>query len=58
MPQNMTPPSLKSVDQKRPQRPDGGRWWRRAIILFAVLMGLLVSAHLVIRFAIWPQIEK
>ena len=58
MPQNITPPSLKSVGQKRPQRLKGGRWWKRAAILFVVILGLLVSTHLVIRFVIWPQIEK
>jgi len=55
--QNMIPQRPKSVPPIRPQGPDRS-WRKRALILFALVMGFFVLGHLAIRFIVWPQIEK
>ena len=55
--QNMIPQRPKSVPPIRPQGPDRS-WRKRALILFAFVMGFFVLGHLAIRFIVWPQIEK
>ena len=55
--QNMIPQRPKSVLPIRPEGPDRS-WRKRALILFALVVGLFVLGHLAIRFVVWPQIEK
>ena len=55
--QNIIPPRLKSVLNKRPQG-SGGPWRKRALILCGLVLASLLIGHFGIRFIIWPQIEK
>jgi uncharacterized protein (TIGR02099 family) len=55
--QNIIPPRLKSLLNKRPQGT-GGLWRKRALILCGLLLASLLIGHFGIRFIIWPQIEK
>ncbi|MEY3799316.1 MAG: hypothetical protein RLZZ406_617, partial [Pseudomonadota bacterium] len=55
--QNIIPPHLKSVLNKRPQG-SGGAWRKRALILCGLVLASLLIGHFGIRFIIWPQIEK
>ena len=55
--QNIIPPRLKSLLNKRPQG-SGGLWRKRALILCGLVLASLLIGHFGIRFIIWPQIEK
>jgi len=55
--QNIIPPRLKSLLNKRPQG-SGGPWRKRALIVCGLVAALLLIGHFGIRFIIWPQIEK
>lgn len=55
--ENIIPPRLKGAFTKDPQL-SGKAWYKRALILLALVVALFVIGHLGIRFILWPQIEK
>lgn len=51
------PLQLKDLLRMRPDASSWAHWSRRILVLGAVILGLAVFGHLLIRFIIWPQLE-